>query len=170
MPYIKHERRAALNVIIDSLVKAVREERLQFNIVRYIAYSLSAFCMGFPTLSYTESLFPTNSKIVELMYGLMDRLQEIGCTRGDVNYTLTRIVLESLKPETSKECLSDAWSEQQIKLKLFPHQREMADDYLHQFVLSDSMPLEQVSGCMADAIEKDREEIRKLEDTTEEVK
>lgn len=96
MPYIKQDRRAALDVIIDGLVKRLRE-RTQAGttywlecVVRFIACSV---------LIDKEPELSTPDVVCGITTDLVRRLKEIKAVKGDVNYTITRLTLESLKPD-----------------------------------------------------------------------
>jgi len=113
MPYITHERRVMLNVIIDGLVDKIRKYEHPQNFISYAALR----CVVNGTWSYISKvdmflgrLHHKYPEVRNTVDGLVQRLREMHATNGDINYTLTRIVLESLKPESgwSYHSLSNA--------------------------------------------------------------
>lgn len=102
MPYVPHEKRAALDVMIDGLVAKIREHEQEEDAIRYAALK----CIVEGQNRYLEDLAeflnelrPVDGTTRMVLSGLIQRLHNIHANRGDVNYTLTRIVLESMKPE-----------------------------------------------------------------------
>jgi hypothetical protein len=98
MPYIKLTDRPVFDTIIDGLVPKIRDRDRNFMsrlAANFVVQALSP-------VSYTDNLGPG---IDDIVIALAKRVGE----RGDANYCLCRILLESMKPEKgwSYRSLSD---------------------------------------------------------------
>jgi hypothetical protein len=91
MPYIKRDRRPALDPIIDSVIKCLKGAGREYVAQVVSVLTTDALAVSGPDFTFSPTLNP-------LVTALGRRLREIECVRGDVNYTVTRVVLESMKP------------------------------------------------------------------------
>lgn len=106
MPYIRPSRRPAFDTIIDGIINQARL-RPAVQKTRDIVFGLTTGFVGLPLPADYNCVENTLASMVR---DLVKRIQDEDGVRGDVNYSVCRIALESLKPATgwSYYSLSDA--------------------------------------------------------------
>ena len=109
MPYICRENRAALDPMIEGLVKRLRDLKNFREEVRQAITNLAVYTQVIN--SHWDGVYKNvDPDVLRLLHSLGRRLLSLPCVRGDLNYTITRVVLETLRPKTgwSYHSLSDA--------------------------------------------------------------
>ena len=96
MPYIQPTRRPAFDAIIDGLVFHLRDQPIPPAESHYLEQCVRF--IGCSALGITEPELGVPDMIAGITTDLVRRLKSEECVKGDVNYTLTRVVLETLKP------------------------------------------------------------------------
>jgi hypothetical protein len=112
MPYIQLVARPALDPMIDGLIKILKpfgigaREEVRQAIANLVVYTQVA------DANHDQVYEDLDSDILCIGHDLGLRLLSIRCVRGDLNYCVTRIVLETLRPRAgwSYHSLSDAVS------------------------------------------------------------
>jgi len=112
MPYIALKKRAALDCILEGLIKKLRpfdigaREEVQQAIANLVVYTQVS------DANFDQVHEDLDSEVLGVVHDLGTRLLSLRCVRGDLNYCVTRIVLETLRPRAgwSYHSLSDAVS------------------------------------------------------------
>lgn len=93
MPYIKLDNRLAYDTMLDGLINKLRGRQTVWleMAVRYIPCAV---------LVDREPYLPVPDTVCGIVTDLVRRMKNNEAVKGDVNYVLTRLVLETLRPDT----------------------------------------------------------------------
>jgi len=132
--------------------------------------------------------FSNRAALDVIVDGLVNRLRSIKCVQGDINYIVTRVALEALKPETGWSYHSLSSAVAALKDAATEIERRLLGPYEDRAILKNGdmrcyqepfsykperppvpgsgEPIESVAKSLAEKVEKQREEAHKARGTT----